>query len=88
MSRYFRAGKVPAMKKEDTYSGKGREQERACFGEVPGGVILRGAGGGLEDWGSRCSGSSHDCTGCCRCKEQVLGDGFSPSIPPGPRTVS
>ena len=34
MSRYFRAGKVPAMKKEDTYSGKGREQERACSGEV------------------------------------------------------
>ena len=42
MSRYFRAGKVPAMKKEDTYSGKGREQERACFGDVPGGVIRVG----------------------------------------------
>ena len=28
------------------------------------------------------------CTGCCGCKEQVLGDGFSPSILPGPRTMS
>lgn len=43
MSRYFRAGKVPAEgAKRRTHTRQRQEQARARFGEVPGGVILRG----------------------------------------------
>ena len=59
MSRYLRAGKVPAMQKGGHIFRKGRGQERACFGEVPGEVIPRGAGGCLEDWENRCPMTLH-----------------------------
>lgn len=67
---------------------QGQEQAKSSFWEVPGGVILRG----LEEvWktGNRCSGSSHDfAQAAVGAKSRCWGMDSSPSILPGPRTVS
>ena len=60
MSTCFRAGKVPAMQKGGHILRQRQGAGKSSFWGGAWGSDPERAGGGLEDWGNRCSGSSHD----------------------------
>lgn len=60
MSRYFRAGKVPAMQKGGHILRQRQGAGKSSFWGGAWGSDPERDGGGLEDWGNGCSGSSHD----------------------------